>query len=93
MTDQIASNDTPPAPTPTTGPIEHLDTVEYWRDLYRDAVAEGQRQIDLRNRFRSALERIAGFDPVDDNGLACWNRWPSQPDRWCPTCIATEALK
>jgi hypothetical protein len=53
-----------PEPTQPTGPTEHLQTVEYWRKLYGHAVEEGQHQIELRDRYRVALERIANGDAV-----------------------------
>lgn len=69
----------PPALTPTTGPTEHLDTVEYWRDLYRDAVAEGQRQIGHRDWLAIELAALCG------GTAAMWKDraeqdWPHPPE-------------
>lgn len=36
---------------PADAPTDHLETVEYWRELYGLAVEEGQHQIELRNRY------------------------------------------
>jgi hypothetical protein len=36
----------PPPSTPTSGPTDHLDSVDYWRGGYMDAVAVGQEYVD-----------------------------------------------
>jgi hypothetical protein len=38
-----------------TGPTDHLDTVEYWKELYFLAIAEGQ---SLLNQLRECQDGI-----------------------------------
>lgn len=48
---------------PADAPTDHLDTVEYWRGLYGDAIKVGQEMLTdakaERDRYKAALEEIA----------------------------------
>lgn len=67
-------------PTKATGPTEHLETVEYWRDNYITAIEVGQGII---NRIREihVLGRIHDGKPWC---RGCNQDWP------CPTIKALE---
>jgi hypothetical protein len=41
------------------GPTDHLDTVEYWKQLYLTAVEVGQEKVDA---IHSALKLLKGVD-------------------------------
>jgi hypothetical protein len=41
----VDSHNTPPM-TQAIGPTEHLQTADYWRGLYCDAIAVGQETLD-----------------------------------------------
>lgn len=51
----MAEVDERPAPSVPIGPTEHLNTVEYWRDLYVEAIHLGQEMLDQE---RAETERL-----------------------------------
>ena len=44
-----------PAPTAPSGPTDHLDTVDYWRDLYKEAIDVGG---DMLNERRAEIDSL-----------------------------------
>jgi hypothetical protein len=56
-----------------TGPTEHLETAEYWRELYSSAIAEGQENLAALVGLRAQRDALQANLELHKPGDPAWS--------------------